>query len=101
MPSATLARDQVEPHTRLLLKHAAEIAFPDGSMGASSLRREHTRGRLVIYRICGRDYTTLADIEQMVMLCRSDPKVLDCTSAPQRAKSEARGSSATEAKRSA
>jgi hypothetical protein len=40
------------------------LAFPDGSMSASGLRREAARGRLVIERIAGKDYTTLANIER-------------------------------------
>jgi hypothetical protein len=58
-------RGEVAANTPLRLKIAAALAFPDGSMTASGLRRESTRGRLVIERIAGKDYTTLADIEQM------------------------------------
>src|SRR5262249_30141642 len=54
----------------LRLKMAAEVAFPDGSMTASGLRREADRGRLVIERIAGKDYTTLAAIEKTRELCR-------------------------------
>jgi hypothetical protein len=43
----------------LRLAVAAAIAFPDGSMTASGLRRKMCRGRLVIERIAGKDYTTL------------------------------------------
>ena len=39
-------------------------------MTASGLRREGARGRLVIERIAGKDYTTLANIERMRELCR-------------------------------
>ena len=42
------SRDQVEPETPLRLSMAAALAFPDGSMTASGLRREAARGRLVI-----------------------------------------------------
>ena len=49
----------------LRLGVAAEIAFPDGSMTASGLRREAARGNLVVERIAGKDYTTLANIERM------------------------------------
>src|SRR5665213_2687509 len=44
--------------------------FPDGSITASELRRECVRGRLVIERIAGKDYTTLENINQMRELCR-------------------------------
>src|SRR2546428_12600820 len=63
-------RDEVTPDTPLRLGIAAALAFPDGSMTASGLRREGTRGRLVIERIAGKDYTSLANIERMRQLCR-------------------------------
>jgi hypothetical protein len=53
----------------LRLSKAAAIAFPDGSMTKSGLRREAARGRLVIQRIAGKDYTTLRAIGDMVKLC--------------------------------
>ncbi len=56
------------------LKEAARLAFPDGTMKESGLRREAARGRLVIERIAGKDYTTLRAIERMRQLCRVDPK---------------------------
>ena len=40
------ARDQVTPDTPLRLDTAAALAFPDGSMTVSGLRREAARGRL-------------------------------------------------------
>ena len=46
----------------LRLEFAATIAFPDGTMTASGLRKEAARGRLVIERVAGKDYTTLAAI---------------------------------------
>jgi hypothetical protein len=39
-------------------------------MTASGLRREAKRGRLVIERTAGKDYTTLRNIEHMRELCR-------------------------------
>jgi hypothetical protein len=58
----------------LRLALAASIAFPDGSMTASGLRREAQRGRLVIERIAGKDYTTIAAIEKMREQCRVEAK---------------------------
>jgi hypothetical protein len=69
----TISADAVErirPNTPLRLDVAAALAYPDGSMTASGLRREHKRGRLIIERTAGKDYTTLADIERMRVLCR-------------------------------
>jgi hypothetical protein len=54
----------------LRLDVAASLAFPDGSMTASGLRREAGKGRLVIERIAGKDYTTVNEIEKMRVLCR-------------------------------
>jgi hypothetical protein len=55
--------------TPLRLDAAAKIAFPDGSMKESGLRREAKRGRLVIARIADKDFTTLNHIKRMVELC--------------------------------
>src|SRR5262245_2091082 len=58
----------------LRLELAATIAFPDGTITASGLRKEAARGRLVIERVAGKDYTTLAAIAKMRELCRQNPK---------------------------
>jgi hypothetical protein len=58
--------------TPLRLAEAAAIAFPTGSMTASGLRREAARGRLIVERIAGKDFTTLAAIRRMRELCRAD-----------------------------
>jgi hypothetical protein len=60
--------------TPLRLEKAAQIAFPDGSMTASSLRREAKRGRLQIERIANKHFTTLRAIERMREQCRENPK---------------------------
>jgi hypothetical protein len=73
--------EQVKPNTPLRLSVAAALAFPDGSMTASGLRREGARGRLAIERVAGKDYTTLANIERMRELCRVETKVPGCGSA--------------------
>src|SRR5262245_52283140 len=71
MPAPPLPLSAVlELETPLRLSVAATIAFPDGSMTASGLRRESVRGRLVVERIAGKDYTTLGNIERMRELCR-------------------------------
>jgi hypothetical protein len=75
MRNAMPSRNDVTLDTPLRLSVAAAIAFPDGSMTASGLRREGARGRLVIERIAGKDYTTLANIDRMRELCRVEAKV--------------------------
>ncbi|WP_426525620.1 hypothetical protein [Bradyrhizobium sp. McL0615] len=57
--------DNVKPDTMLRLAVAAQVAFPDGSMSVGALRREGIAGRLRVYRIAGKDYTTLHAIELM------------------------------------
>src|ERR1039458_9790759 len=71
----------VGPNAPLRLGVAAAFAFPDGTMTASGLRRETARGRLVVERIAGKDYTTLANIERMRELCRVEVKAQDFTCA--------------------
>lgn len=44
-----------------------------------TLRTEADRGRLVIYKVGKRYYTTPADIKEMVRLCRVDQKARDFT----------------------
>src|SRR4051794_29663892 len=64
----------------LRLSIAAKLAFPDGSMTASGLRREAARGRLRIERIAGKDYTTLDSIDRMRELCRVQARELGYSS---------------------
>ena len=80
-PSCTLPRELVGPDAPLRLEVAAALAYPDGSMTASGLRKEARKGRLVIERTAGKDYTTLAAIEEMRALCRVHPKGRDSGSA--------------------
>jgi hypothetical protein len=75
-------RDQIANDTPLRLNIAAALAYPDGSMTASGLRREATKGRLAIERVAGKDYTTLAAIEDMRALCRVARKAPVSGSAP-------------------
>lgn len=74
MRKATPRGEKFSSNAPLRLAVAATVAFPDGSMSASGLRRESARGRLLIERIAGRDYTTLENIEQMRKLCRVQAK---------------------------
>jgi hypothetical protein len=85
--------DKVKPDTPLRLDVAATLAYPDGSMTASGLRKEAGRGRLVIERIAGKDYTTLRAISEMREKCRVNPKALGCGSSPSGEKPTARSES--------
>lgn len=91
----------IDSETPLRLAEAAKIAFPDGGMTVSGLRREFRRGRLVIERVAGKDFVTLAAIEEMRRLCRLNQKVHTsgsalATSAVTEANANQSGSSATE-----
>lgn len=61
--------DKPEPSARIRLAKAAEIT----GVSVSSLRTEARRGRLVIWRVAGKDWTSLAEIDKMFDLCRIQP----------------------------
>ena len=65
-----MTKEEIDDDTPLRLAEAAKIAFPYGGMTAAGLRREAKRGRLVIERVAGKDFTTLGHIERMRELCR-------------------------------
>lgn len=60
--------------TPLRLDRAAALAFPQGGMSASGLRRERDRGNLVTEIVAGKEFTTLAAIRAMREKCRAQPK---------------------------
>jgi hypothetical protein len=66
----TNAAVEIGPNTPLRLAEAVRIAFPSGGMAVSGLRREIARGRLAIEIIAGKQFTTIAAIEQMRETCR-------------------------------
>ncbi|MDA9420636.1 hypothetical protein XH97_00245 [Bradyrhizobium sp. CCBAU 53380] len=70
---------RLAPDAPLRLSIAAKLAFPDGSMTASGLRREALRGRLQVERIAGKDYTTLEAITEMRKQCRVQARELGST----------------------
>ena len=72
----------------ITLRHAAE----EYGFSLSTLKAEAGRGRLTIYRIGNKNYTTPADIREMVNQCRVErnPRAFTLT------KPEGNGSSATD-----
>ena len=66
---AEIEADAIDPDTPLRLDMAAKVAFPHGGMTAVGLRREAKRGKLVIERVAGKDYTTLNHIRRMREQC--------------------------------
>ena len=82
VPRRIPSPETITPTTPLRLDVAAQLAFPDGSMTASGLRREGHRGHLVIERIAGKDFTTLQHIEDMRLKCRDQQKAQGSGSNP-------------------
>src|ERR1700758_2885984 len=75
-PAPTLPpRSEIADDAPLRLDVAAALEYPDGSMTASGLRREAAKGRLVIERTAGKDYTTRAAIREMRRLCQLSARV--------------------------
>jgi hypothetical protein len=85
MTSVGLQQTQPDEEALLRLETAAGLAFPDGSMSAHGLRKEHRRGRLDIWRVAGKDYTTLDAIARMRKQCLLPVKAPACGSAPRAA----------------
>jgi hypothetical protein len=81
MPVARPKLHNVRPDDPLRLDVAAALAYPDGSMTVSGLRKEAGKGRLIIERTAGKDYTTLAEIQRMREKCRVEAKERDSGSA--------------------
>lgn len=59
-----------DPDTPIRLADIIPLAFKHGGMTPSGLRREAARGNLTIMRMAGKDFTTLAYIEEMKRKCR-------------------------------
>jgi hypothetical protein len=73
---------EISRNTPLRLADAVKIAFPMGGMTVAGLRRERDRCRLIIERIAGKEFTTLAHIERMRELCREEVRGPDSSSRP-------------------
>jgi len=75
-----MTKEEIDDDTPLRLDVAAKIAYPRGGITAAGLRREWKRGKLVIERVAGKDYTTLNHIKRMRELCHAQPNPRDCGS---------------------
>jgi len=91
---------RADPETPLRLADILPLAFPAGGMTISGLRKEARRGRLAVMRIAGKDFTTLADIEEMKRQCRLPPNQQGSGSDPPARTERRSGSSSTGAGRS-
>jgi hypothetical protein len=74
--------DQIGIDTPLRLAVAVKIAFPNGALTVSGLKKEIERGRLIVEIIAGKMFVTLRAIEEMRRLCRVQRKGPGSTSAP-------------------
>lgn len=61
---------EIDPNTPIRLADILPLAFPQGGMTTSGLRKEAKRGHLTIMRMAGKDFTTLAYIKEMQEKCR-------------------------------
>lgn len=91
----------ITDQTPLRLERALEVAFPEGGMTVSGLRKERDRGTLVVVMIAGKEFTTLADIREMMTRCRERQKDQGSTPSrnggtPRRAKSSSNPSGSYE-----
>ena len=77
---ANRTQPEITPNTPLRLADAVKMAFPMGGMTVAGLRRERDRNRLVIEKIAGKEFTTLAHIERMRELCRDEAREPDSSS---------------------
>src|SRR5215470_10056435 len=66
--------DSIKPDTPLRLYAAAALAFPDGSITETSLRKACTQGELEYELLRGKYHTTLAAIKDWRARCRVQPK---------------------------
>ena len=87
--------------TPIRLADIIPLAFKHGGMTPSGLRREAARGNLTIMRMAGKDFTTLAYIEEMKRKCRVSANQQDSGSDRQAKTAAPSGSSLTEENRKA
>lgn len=76
------------------------VAAEQFGLTVSALRREARQGRLEIYRVAGKDWTTIAAVREMFERCRATPSLPVSTPAPPvsatGSSTQADGSSSTE-----
>lgn len=80
--TAESAAQPVAKDKALRLSVAAALAYPDKSMTVSSLRKERNAGRLETWIMAGKEFTSLAAIEEMERQCRAQRKVPASGSSP-------------------
>lgn len=71
MTDRDLTPTPAPPRTDRVRLAAAGAHF---GLTVGSLRAEAKRGRLVIWRVAGKDFTSLEEVDKMFDLCRVEPK---------------------------
>ena len=61
--------NDIDPDLQIRLAGIIPIMFPLGGMTPSGLRKEAVRGRLVLMRIAGKDFTTINAVKEMLCMC--------------------------------
>src|SRR5262249_52329726 len=84
-PESRLANNNAVTHVRRMLDERPitlqeACALYRDTFTPSTLRAEAGRGGLNIFRLGRRDYTTLADLREMVRKCQDDARRRACTS---------------------
>jgi hypothetical protein len=69
----TLTAQHLNPDEPITLAEACRL-FSCAKLTVSTLRAEHRRGRLTIFRIGRRDYTTVGDMNDLVRKCREESR---------------------------
>jgi hypothetical protein len=67
--------------TRIRLATAAATAFPEGDVSVKWLRAQARAGKLDVWRIAGKDFTTLEAVERLTEQCRAPSSPQGYTSA--------------------
>ena len=77
-----MSSPDIDPNAPIRLADIITIAFPMGGMTVNGLRKEAGRVHLTILRMAGKDFTTLADIEEMKKICREQSSLRASGSVP-------------------
>ncbi|WP_207350850.1 hypothetical protein [Jiella sonneratiae] len=69
---ALLSREELRPDDLLTLAQACEVLL-NGNLTPASLRREREKGRLVTFKIAGKEFVTPNSIIAMRLMCTCPP----------------------------
>lgn len=89
----------VETERPMRLLDAARAVMGEDTPSAAWLRRQASEGKLALWRIAGKDYTTPTAIREMVQLCRAKQKELGSGYVQPQTSAKPHGLSSTEESR--